>query len=215
MAAKGRAKAGQRRKPRGPTVDPKALKQLKEDIVDRELLQLAFRLEVFESLRKNCELNTPFIALEALGAFAGAKAAGRTEKDLQSCWPEEWGTETITVPLSLLLALRDGWNDYKVAPPGKSLGEALKIEGGGQGSQPMKGRLKTIDRDRALANAVERRYLQLEGSPDSMTLAAVLSEVADAHGLSVETVEKAHDLHKHVIRDQLISLELLKLAFPK
>ena len=210
MAAKGRANAGQRRKPRGHTVDPKALRQLKEDIVDRELLQLAFRLEIFEALRKNRELNTPFIALEALGAFAGAKAAGRTEKDLQSCWPEEWGTETITVPLSLLLALRDGWNDYKFAPPGKSLGEALKIEGGGQGRPPMRERLKTIDRDRALANAVESRYFQIEGAPDSMSLEDVFSEVAEAHGLSVETVKKAHSLHKHAIRQKLDYFGILK-----
>ena len=120
MAVKGKANAGQRRKPRGRSVEPKALAELNEAVIDPELLRLARRFEIFEALRKDGVLNEPFIALEALGAFAGAKAAGRTETDLRSCWAEEWGQETITVPLSLVLAIRDGWSDYKTAPSGKN-----------------------------------------------------------------------------------------------
>lgn len=200
MTVRGRANAGQRRKPRGPTIDERALKKLKEDIVDRELFQLSYRLRALEALRQKREINTIFIALEALGAFAGAKTAGRTEIDLQSCWPEEWGTETITVPLPLLLALRDAWANYKAAHSGKSLGEAFQLEGGGQGRPPMKQRLETIDRAVVLANAVESRYLQIEGASDSLSLADVLAEVSEKNQLSVETVKKAHDLHKEIIR---------------
>lgn len=210
MAVKGKANAGQRRKPRGRSVEPKALAELNEAVIDPELLRLARRFEIFEALRKDGVLNEPFIALEALGAFAGAKAAGRTETDLRSCWAEEWGPETITVPLSLVLAIRDGWGDYKTAPPGKNLGEALKIEGGGQGRRTMKDRLNAIDRDRGLANAVESKYLQIEGAPDSMTLEEALSEVAEERGLSFETVKTAHDLHKSAIRRELEEFGVLK-----
>lgn len=210
MPLKGKANAGQRRKARGPTADPKAIKQTEYNIIDPELLQLACRLEEFENLRRERTLNTPFIALEALGAFAAAKASGRTEKDLRTCWPKEWGTETLNVPLSLVLALRDGWSAYKSAPPGKSLGESLKIEGGGQGRHPMKERLKSVDRDRALANAVESRYLQVEGLNDAMSLNDVFAEVAKAHGLSVEKVKHAHSSHKSAIRHALESLKILK-----
>ena len=210
MALKGTANAGQRRKPRGPVADPKAIKQLADDIIDPELLQLACRLEALEILRRKRTLNTPFIALEALGAFAGSKASGRTEKDLQNCWPKEWGTETLTVPLSLVLALRDGWTAYKAAPSGKSLGESLKIEGGGQGRHPMKERLKTIDRDIALANAVESKYLRIEGLPDAKSLEDVFSEVAEAHDLSIQKVKDAHTMHKHAIRHALEALGILR-----
>jgi hypothetical protein len=212
MASKGSANAGQRRKPRGRTIDQNALKELKENIVDRELLRLAYRLEILEELRKARELNTPFIALEALGALAGGKKAGVSEEDLQSCWPKEWGDETITVPLSLVSALRDGWHDYKTAPSGKSLGEALKIEGGGQGRKPMKARLETIDRARKLARAVESRYLQIEGEPASMTLDDVVWEVANTHNVSFQMVKDAHNVHAKAIRRELEMLGVLKVV---
>ena len=45
MAEKGKADAGRRRKPRGPAIDRKALKEVKEGIIERELLRLAYRLK--------------------------------------------------------------------------------------------------------------------------------------------------------------------------
>jgi hypothetical protein len=136
--------------------------------------------------------------------------AGRTEKALQSCWPKDWGGETVTVPLSLLLALRDSWHDYKTAPCGKSLGEALKIEGGGQGNKPMKSRLKTIDRARALAREVECRYLQIEDKSDSLTQDEVLDEVANKQGASFQSVKDAHKAHVSAIRRELEALGIIK-----
>lgn len=210
MASKGNANAGQKRKPRGRSVDPNALKELKENIVNRELFRLAYRLEILEELRKAHELNTPFIALEALGALAGGKVAGVSEEGLQSCWPEEWGDQTITVPLSLVLALRDGWHNYKTAPSGVSLGEALKIEGGRQGRKPMKAHLEKIDKARKLARAVESRYLQIEGTPDSMTLDDVVWEVANANDFSFQKVKDAYKVHAKAIRRELETLGVLK-----
>lgn len=197
-----------RRKPRGSQINEIALGDWKESVGDEELVRLSFRLETLEGLRKAGTLNTRFIALEALGALAGARHAGRTDEILKSCWPAEWGTETMTVPLSLLLALRDGWLDYMAAPPGKSLGEALKIEGGGQGRKPMKARLKAVDQTKELARAVEARYLQIEGAPDSMTLDDVFFEVA-AHDVSFQTVKDAHRAYGQAIRKELRSLGLL------
>ena len=199
-----------RRKTRAPIVSVEALKDFKESIQDRELLRLAYRLEFFEDLRKSKKLNTPFIALEALGAFAGGKENGRSEEDLQSCWPKEWGTETITLPLSLILALREGWHDYKNAPTGKKLGESFKIEGGRQGNHPMKTRLATIDRARKLAREVESRYLRIEGDPDSLPKNEVMFEVAIAYGVGFETVKDACDAYSIAMRRELEALRILK-----
>lgn len=199
-----------RRKPRGPVVNREALEEWAESVVDTELVKLSFRFEALESLRKAGTLNTRFLALEALGALTSARQLGRTEENLRSCWPKDWGDETLSVPLSLLLALRDGWSDYKNAYSGKNFGEALKIEGGGQGAQPMKVTLANIDRARALANEVEARYLQIEGSQDTISQVDARAEVAEAHGVSLETVKKAHEAHAPNIRREMVALGLLK-----
>ncbi|MCR9109654.1 hypothetical protein [Marivita sp. XM-24bin2] len=55
-----------RRKPRPPQVSEQALAELNETVVDEELLALTNRLKLFEELRTEGVLNTPYIALEAL-----------------------------------------------------------------------------------------------------------------------------------------------------
>lgn len=199
-----------RRKPRGPMVDREALEEWKKGVADQELVSLSFRFEILETMREAGTLNTRFIALEALGALASARESGRPEEALRSCWPKDWGDNTLNVPLSLLLALRDGWTDYKNAYSGKSLGEALKIEGGGQGAQPMKVKLANIDRARALANAVEARYQQIEQELDAISLVEAYTEVAIAHGVSPDTVKNAHKDHAPSIRREMFALGLLK-----
>jgi hypothetical protein len=202
------------RKPRGPIVNPKALEGWKEGSADKEIVRLSFRFKILEELMQAGDLNNRFVALEALGALAGARLADRTEKTLKTCWPESWGDETLSVPLSLLLALRDGWVDYKNAPSGKNLGEAFKIEGGGQGARPMKVKLENIDRARGLANQVEKRYLQIEGERGAKTLHKVLTEVASEKKLSFETVKMAHEAHKRDIRLEMAALGLLERDRP-
>lgn len=199
-----------RRKPRGPMVDREALAEWKKGVADEEVVSLSFRLETLETMRKAGTLNTRFLALEALGALASARKSGRPEETLRSCWPKDWGDNTLNVPLSLLLALRDGWTDYKNAYSGKSLGEAFKIEGGGQGAQPMKVTLANIDRARALANAVEARYQQIEQELDAISLIEAYTEVAHAHGVSLDTVQNAHKAHAQSIRREMAALGLLK-----
>jgi hypothetical protein len=203
-----------RRKPRGPLVSASEVKRVKADIKDREILRLAYRMEILEGLRKDGVLNMSFIALEALGALSGALLSGRTEAELQTTWPKEWGTEAITLPLALILALRDGWEGYRQAPTGRSLGEALRIEGGGQGSSLMKAKLATIDRARGLARQIESKYVEIEGDPNPMRLDDAIHEVALAHNVSFKTAKEAHKAHRNDIRDGLTDLELLKGVKP-
>lgn len=199
-----------KRKPRAPTVSAVGIKKHIEAIEDPELWQLANRLEEYERLRKEGLLNTPFIALEALGALAGGIASGRSEDQLRTAWPKEWGNETITVPLPLILALRDVWVDYKQSPSGKTLGEAFQIEGGAQGKHPMKSKIATIDKERKLARDVETIYLQLEKDENPLRLEDAIQTVADENNLSFDTVKQAHRSHRKHIRASLEELEVLK-----
>jgi len=210
MSKKREANAGQRRKSRAPIVSIEGLKEHKEAISDPELWQLNNRFEGFERLRKEGVLNTPFIALEALGALSGGLVSGRTEDEMKTTWPQEWGQETITVPLALLLALRDVWTDYKQAPTGKKLGEAFKIEGGKQGGQPMKSKLATIDNARKLAREVEVIYYRKEGEENTERLDDAIQTVATKYEVSFETVSDAHKKHRDNIRRVGADIGVLK-----
>ena len=210
MSKKREANAGKRRKSRAPVVTRDGLKQQKEVISDRELWQLSNRLEELERLRKAEVLNTQFIALEALGALSGGLVGGRTEDELRATWQQEWGHETITVPLALLLALREAWTDYKQAPTGRTLGEAFKIEGGEQGSHPMKSKLATIDNARKLAREVEVIYYQVEGEENTVLLNDAILTVARENNVGFDTVKDAHKKHRDYIRSSLTDVGVLK-----
>ena len=198
-----------RRRPRPPQVSEEGLAELNNAIIDEELLALIHRFETFEELRSEGVLNTPYIALEALGAFAGGLVSGRTEEQLRSTWPKEWGTETATVPLALLLALASAWDDYREAPSGKTLGAAFKIEGGSAGKHPMKTKLATIDRSRRFANRVELEYLAGNGEGDTLRLEDAIQRVANDHQVSFQTVKDAHDKHRARIRNRLTEVGVL------
>ena len=210
MSRKREPRAGEKRTPRAPVISADGLKQHKEALGDKELWQLNNRLEILEELRSVGVLNTPFIALEALSALSGALVTGRSEEQLQTVWPKDWGNETITVPLVLILALREVWTDYKNAPSSKTLGEAFQIEGGGQGKPRMKSKLGAIDRARRLAREVEVIYLQLEDDKSPSRLADAIQMVADQNKVSFGSVQKAHKARRKHIRSSLKDLEVLK-----
>lgn len=199
------------RRKRAPTIDLDAIASLKAGTHDRDLTRLKSRLADFEELRAQQVLNTPFIALEAISALAGGLVTGKTEAELRSTWPKTWGDETISVPLALLLALRDAWSDYRHAGPGVTLGEAFGIEGAkSQGSHRMKSKLATLDREVKDAIAVELEYLisSLEGK--GTALEDVTGEVSGTVGKSAETVGKHHRKHADTLRNKLKKIGVLK-----
>ena len=210
MSKKNEANAGQKRKPRGPKLSVKGLQNYKDAMADEELLQLNNRLAILERLRKEGKLNEPYIALEALGSLSGGVVSGRTERQLRTVWPSEWGNEAITVPLKLLLVLSEVWVKYKQPENKLTLGEAFEIEGGGQGKHPMKSILATIDRDRHLANKVEFLYIKKEDDENPLRLEEAITEVADKEGLAFETVGQAHEKYKKYTRTTLTDVGVLK-----
>ena len=210
MSKKNEANAGQKRKPRGPKLSVTGLQNHKDAVADGELWQLNNRLEILERLRKEGKLNEPYIALEALGALSRGVDSGRTERQLRTVWPSEWGNETITVPLQLLLDLGKVWGEYRQPENKMTLGEAFEIEGGGRGKHPMKEKLATEIGYIRLANKVEILYIAIEGDENPLRLEEAIAEVAGKEGVGFETVKQAHQQYKDYLRTTLKDLKVLK-----
>jgi hypothetical protein len=210
MSKKHEANAAQKRKPRGPKLSVTGLQNHKDAVADSKLWALNNRLEILERLRQEGKLNEPYIALEALGALSRGVVSGRTELQLRTVWPSEWGNETITVPLKLLLALSEVWGEYRQPENKMTLGEAFEIEGGGQGKHSMKEKLATEKGYIRLARKVEILYIAKEDDEDALTLEEAIEEVAGKEGVAFETVKQAHKKYKKYIRTTLTDVGVLK-----
>jgi hypothetical protein len=170
----------------------------------RDLLRLRQRFKLIEAERGNRQTEKSYIALEALAAFCGGRLTGYSDEDLRKSWLPEWGELEITVPFVLLKELADAWADYLEAPSGKSFGEVLGIEGGGQGKSRTRERRKSADAEYWRTNDVWIEYLIAghTGSPISKEKAKQI--VAEKHGISFETVNKAFKRHGKFVEQQLI-----------
>ncbi len=190
-------------KPRPPSINRDALRNLDKS----RHREFETRFAIYEGLRREGELPVGFIAFEALASLVGAKHEGFTEEELGEIWPEEWGSPSVSVPLSLIVVLANAWLSYKNAPSGRTLGEALGIEG--LSKYPTKSKQKTRDRHAQMANEVEVTYLlaPLEGQP--LSLEAVIEGVAHRHEVSCETVKKAHKNFGRDARRELQRLGIL------
>ena len=210
MTKKRNAQAGEKRKTRAPKVSHEGLDAHKAAMSDPEIFRLSNRFEQLERLREESKLNTAFIALEALTAFAGGLTSGKTEEQLRSTWLRAWGEETLSVPVSLLKAIGYAWERYRRGEIDLTMGEAFEVEAQRpQGSRPMKSRLEAHDRRVSYANAVHIRYLEIEGQK-TRTLADCIQEVADKHGIGFETVHDAYVEHRDHVHASLKDMGILR-----
>lgn len=175
-------------KPSPPKLNRDGLEEFRSRTNGREILvQLTSRLEELDMEHRDDKLPLTYIALDALGAFVGCRLEGYSDEELRATWPKNWGTEEISVPLVLLVALRDAWFDYKVAPIGKTLGESFHMEG--LGARGVKGRKQTRDKRKGLSNRVLNEYICAEGE---ISLEDAIAIVAESQGVAFKTVEKAY-----------------------
>ena len=199
------------RKKRAPKVSTDALNSWKQDATrDADLEKLSARLLQFEELRQEQVLSTPFIALEALSALAGASLEGKSEEAVRTTWPEAWGDADIKVPLSLIFALSHAWLSYRNPSSRKSLGEAFSVEGGGQGKAPMKEVLTKLDAARRTANDVELSYLAANTVSHGISLEEAIETIAETRGSTPETVRKHHRKYREQLRAGLEEKGILK-----
>ena len=202
------------RKKRTPKLNLDQLKETSSQIrSEEEMPKLKAYLSLLEEMKAEQRLNTPFISMEALARMTTAHTEGYNEEDVLATCPEAWGNETISVPLPLLIALRDAWDTYRSADGSVSLGESFHIEGKGQGKSKMKGQLEQHLKEHRITNAVEVAYLASGNAgeePEAITLETAIEQVAEAEKLNADTVRKYHKKHSKYLRGELKNKGLLK-----
>ena len=202
------------RKKRTPTLDLDKLKETSSRTrAEEEVPKLKAYLSLLEEMKAEQKLNTPFISMEALARITTANIEGYNEEDVLATRPEAWGNETISVPLPLLIALRDAWDTYRSADGSVSLGESFHIEGKGQGKSKMKGRLEQRLKEHRITNAVEVAYLASGNAGEetnAISLETAIEQVAEAEKLNADTVRKYHKKHSKYLRGELKNKGLLK-----
>ena len=202
------------RKKRTPPLDLGKLQEVgSENRSSGKLTALAPYFLLLEEMKDKRSLNTPFISLEALARITTACIEGYEEDDVLGSYPDAWGRETISVPLPLLIALKDAWDSYRSADVGISLGESFGVEGKGQGKSKMKGRLEQRLKEHRIMNAVELAYLASGNTAeevDAISLEVAIEQVAEVEGLSADTVQKYHKKHSKYLRGELKSKGILK-----
>lgn len=116
-------------------------------------------------------------------------------EDMQRIYP-------VPVPLWALEHLVAAISTYGDADRGKTFGEVLGIEGGGQGRQRTKDRLATRMVRRQLALSVEalRRHHEAAGRKEEAKLVNIYAEIAEHTSYSVDYIEKAYKRHRKKLR---------------
>lgn len=193
---------------KAPTVDFQRLNDLLTGRDEIDVLRERFRQ--FEELRREGTLKTPFIALEALAALACGHKTGYSDANLRRAWPEEWGNQTVEVPFALLNALASAWIDYRDDPDGRSLERAFRLGRKKKGEHTAIAKLRTIDRHRALANAVNSDYVASAALGNPKSLDDIFHEVADRYGSNYDTVRRAHAKYGKYAWEQLKQAGVLK-----
>jgi hypothetical protein len=105
-------------------------------------------------------------------------------------------TTMVEVPWWAVHALAEGWKLYLGAQTGRTIGECLKLEGGGQGKRPFK---KLFDqRFERMMLALEVAFLidQKADNGEKVSVEFAINQVADRFELSSDTVWKAWNKEK-------------------
>ena len=197
------------RKSRAPKIDLEALKLFQAALEKPELLQFSQRFEKFENMRRAGELPTTFIAFEAISALLGGLVAGHSEEELKNCWPADWGSATIELPITLINTLVTAWSDYSQNFDQSSMGKVFKLEGDGSNTRRILRKIADLNKGLSLANAVEVEYLAGQFDEERVTLEMAIEKVSDAHGAAFDTVRKAHRRYRSEVRDNLALMGIL------
>lgn len=186
-------------KSRAPEIDEDGLARFSKRN-DRDLFALRNRFLQYEDLHKDNEITRSYIALEAMTALLGGRLEGYSDADMQGYWPEAWGAATVALPASLVKEIAKAWMEYKQDEKGRTFGEALGLEGGGQGRQRAITAQRKRDQLRHYAREVILIYTGTPETADPPSLSKSIDQVAARNGVSFETVQEAYKK----FRDQII-----------
>lgn len=114
----------------------------------------------------------------------------------------------VLVPLEYMDAISAHWNKYISGPSGKSFGEVLGFDGGGQGGQNTRERVKYCIRDLDLVGRVVTLRRQYENAGNAISLDAAYTSVVDemkndGKKVGVATVRRAYKNYGEFIIEEL------------
>lgn len=116
----------------------------------------------------------------------------------------EWGLppqDRVPVPWWVVNVLTTAWLRYLSAGPGVTMGEAFRLEGGGQGKRKYRDVIEKYTRDWKLALDVWHFHQEkkFEGKPISIKDKAI-PEIAERTGLGEDVVRRAWNTHKEMVK---------------
>lgn len=197
---------------RKPTLENAKLKQLLK-LSDKEKFYDRLYFRSVDLLRYYSQEKIPkeVVAFETIQSISQAMEGGLTHEEMLDSYPVKcWKEDTVTLPKALLRPIVEAWIAYKAAPSGKTLGECLNVEGGGQGKPPFKKKLEKINRDTNLANEVVLEYLVATSVSKRISWEEAINRVAHNKEISSSTVNNAFEPRKRLIIDRLASRGILK-----
>ncbi len=103
----------------------------------------------------------------------------------------------VAVPLWVVANLARAWLAYLGAPPGKTFGETLGIEGGGQGKRRAKEARMKMNRDLHLTMEVHKRRVEAKEGGQKLSLEKAYGSVAESTDTSKDIVRRAWRQHGH------------------
>lgn len=190
-----------------PKPDMEITQSVREYLTD-ELNGVIFDLSNRASLLLDeRELPRAAIALDMLQSRLSTDLA---HSELREAYPlQAWREDTVEVPRAWLRVLVEGWETYKDAPDGTTFGEAMGLEGGGQGKFPVRTKFKQMRREVHLSNAAIIEYLTLKADGESASWERAYLAVAEAEGVSPDTVKRASEARRPAALARMDAIGLL------
>ncbi len=133
-------------------------------------------------------------AFDALLFVGGYWLFDSPQKKADPNWEPE-AESLVTVPLWVVNSLAQAWIAYRDAPSGKTFGEVLGIEGGGQGKRRAKEAWMNKNRDLRLALAVHQIRVEAQERGQQLSLEKAYASVAASTGTSEDIVRHAWRQH--------------------
>lgn len=199
---------------RKPTPDMEAVRAMREALSNDPKAE--FVLQLYNragTLLGDTDLAGAAIVFEMMQSASSAFEGGLTHEDIADGYPDiEWREDTVEIPRAWMRVLAEGWANYKSASTGSTLGEALGVEGGGQGKQPAREQLRRLNSGIRLSNRALVEYLNDRSEGGRGSWARAFVAVAEAEGTSEDTVERAC---KKYLKSKLSSVEYYQLLETK
>ncbi len=146
------------------------------------------------AVAENSQSQMALSAFDALVLMGGYWRFASPQRKADPDW-EPQAEALVTVPWWIVDNLAQAWVAYLDAPPTKTFGETLGIEGGGQGRRFAKERWINYRRDLLLALEVHQIRVEAQERGQRLSLENAYASVAESTRTSEDIVSRAWKRH--------------------